>query len=274
MTSFLFWNVLGKDLRTLITRAVVERDVDILLLAESGTSDADMIAALNTAPGQDYAALSYVSDKVRLFTRIPAAAWQRRQTDALTARMAIWSVRVGKHPGGILLAIAHFLSKTHASDDDQGLLAAELAKEICRIETSAGHERTVVVGDLNMNPFEVGMTGANALHAVMTRAIAERGQRVVQGTPYRFFYNPMWGSFGDRTDGPPGTYYHRSARVAELFWHMFDQVLLRPALMHFLHDLAILAEIDGEPLVTHPAGLPREGVYSDHLPLAFRLQLD
>jgi hypothetical protein len=125
-----------------------------------------------------------------------------------------------------------------------------------------------------MNPFEDGITGALALHAVMTRTLAERVERVVQGTRYRFFYNPMWGCFGDRTVGPPGTYYHRSATVIELFWHMFDQVLLRPVLMDLLHDLVILDNIGSESLLTKPSGRPSLTVGSDHLPLTFRLQLD
>jgi exonuclease III len=272
MTSFLFWNVMKKDLRTLITGAVVERDVDILLLAECGVSDGDMTASLKAATNRDYSALSFDTDKVRVFTRLPVTQWKRRQRDAL-ARMVIWSIAVGRHPG-ILLAAVHFVSKNNTSPSEQAMLAAELAKEIKRVEESVGHERTIVVGDLNMNPYEEGVTAAIALHAVMTRKIAERVERVVQGTRYRFFYNPMWSLFGDRTDGPPGTYYHRSARVAEQFWHMLDQVLLRPDLMDLLDDLAILDSVRGESLLTQGAGLPDKVAYSDHLPLAFRLNLD
>ena len=83
MTSFLFWNVLNRDLRALVARAAAERDVDILLLAESGVIDGDMVAALKKVTGRDYSALSYDTDKVRVFTRLPAASWVRRQTDAL-----------------------------------------------------------------------------------------------------------------------------------------------------------------------------------------------
>jgi hypothetical protein len=122
-----------------------------------------------------------------------------------------------------------------------------------------------------MNPFDEGVIGAPALHAVMTRKLAERKERRVVGTSYRFLYNPMWGFFGDRTIGPPGTYYHRAATVGDLFWHMFDQVLLRPSLMYLLRDLVILDQIDGESLLSHPVGLPRDAACSDHLPLAFRL---
>lgn len=236
MTSFLFWNVMNKDLRDLVARAAAERDVDILLLAESGVTDADMAAALKKITGHDYAALSYSNDKVRLFSRFEITRWTRRQTDALSARMAIWSISVGRQPG-ILLTSMHFVSKNNSSAGEQALLAAELAKEIRRVEDGVGHERTIVVGDLNMNPFEDGITSASALHAVMTMQLARRVDRVVQGSRYRFFYNPMWGFFGDRTAGPPGTYYHRSAAITELFWHMFDQVLVRPTLMESLHDL-------------------------------------
>ena len=187
--------------------------------------------------------------------------------------MAIWSVKAGKPPG-ILLAAAHFVGKSHQGPDEQGLLAAELAKEITRVEDAVGHERTVLVGDLNMNPFEVGVTGAPALHAVMTRQLAARSERTVEGKAYRFFYNPMWGFFGDRTEVPPGTYYHRSASAGDIFWHMIDQVLVRPGLMDNLHDLEIVDRIGEETLLSQSGGLPRVGTFSDHLPLAFRLELD
>lgn len=188
-------------------------------------------------------------------------------------RMAIWSIKIGQPPG-ILLAVAHFVGKNYLSSAEQGMLAQEMAKEINRIEETVGHERTLVVGDFNMNPFEDGLTSATSLHAVMTRKIAQKKQRVFQGNSYRYFYNPMWGLFGDRPDRPPGTYYHSSAGLAELFWHMIDQVLLRPDLMEFLDDLAILDRIDGETLLTEQAGVPQQTTYSDHLPLAFRLNLD
>jgi len=44
-----------------------------------------------------------------------------------------------------------------------------LADEIRREELGIGHERTVLMGDFNMNPFEIGMISATGLHAVMDR---------------------------------------------------------------------------------------------------------
>ncbi len=273
MTSFLFWNIMRKDLRALVAAAVVERDVDILMLAESGTSDAEVSAALKTSTGRDYAALSQESDKVRLFTRLTNAKWIRRQQDPTNARSTVWSAEIGRPPG-IILATAHLVSKSHETIFGQAHLAAEISTEIFRLEDYLGHQRTLFVGDLNMNPFDDGVISSHALHAVMTRQLAQREDRIVQGKSRRFFYNPMWGFFGDRTGGPAGTYYHRSATDAELFWHMLDQVLLRPALMDSLHDLAILDCIGGQSLLTAPTGRPDTMIASDHLPLAFRLNLE
>jgi hypothetical protein len=79
-----------------------------------------------------------------------------------------------------------------------------------------------------MNPFEDGIVAANGLNAVMSRDVAARESRRVQRKDYTFFYNPMWGHFGDATDGPSGTFYRGSSEQVEYFWHMFDQVLIRP----------------------------------------------
>ncbi len=271
--SFLFWNTMRRDLRPLICRAVVEYEVDVLLLAEVGATDAEMLDSLLKVTTQNFVSLASEADKVRIFTRLPEALWTRRQTDALSARMSIWSIEIGQPPG-VLLAVAHFVSRLHSSTDDQSLLATELAKEIDRVEQFVGHERTLIVGDLNMNPFEAGMIGAPALHGVMTKRLAESRDRTVLGKKYRFFYNPMWGQFGDRTDGPPGTYFYRSGHASELFWHTFDQVLLRPDLMNSVVSLKVLDRIENEALLATKSGQPISGEYSDHLPVTFTLMLE
>jgi hypothetical protein len=57
---------------------------------------------------------------------------------------------------------------------EQTLNAVRVSKVICGAEDSVGHEKTLVIGDLNMNPFEDGMVAASGMHAVMDRTIALR----------------------------------------------------------------------------------------------------
>src|SRR4029077_188153 len=116
-------------------------------------------------------------------------------------------------------------SKLFRSSASQAHAVTGLRYLIEQAEQQVGHGRTVLVGDWNMNPFEEGMISAAGLHGVMTRDLAIQGSRIVDRETYRFFYNPMWGRFGDTTPGPPGTYYHRSSEHIAYFWHLFDQVL-------------------------------------------------
>lgn len=149
-----------------------------------------------------------------------------------------------------------------------------MANEIRKIEEKVGHSRTVLVGDLNMNPFQGGVIAANGLHAVMDRTIALRRSRTVQARRYPFFYNPMWGLFGDATAGPPGTHFYENASHDMLFWNMYDQVLIRPDLLPYFHneELKILTEDDTVSFLTH-RGLPDASGVSDHLPILFKLHL-
>jgi hypothetical protein len=146
----------------------------------------------------------------------------------------------------------------------------QLTADIQMFEQREGHSHTIVVGDLNVNPFEAPVASAGGLHGVMDSRVAEREVREIRGRVYPMFYNPMWGFLGDRTPGPPGTYYRSSSESVNYFWNTYDQVLVRPALMTHLSDVRILDSDGTESLLT-PHGVPDDVSGSDHLPILFRL---
>jgi hypothetical protein len=82
----------------------------------------------------------------------------------------------------------------------------------------------------------------------------------------------MWGCFGDRTPGPAGTFFYPASSPRGYYWNVFDQVLLRPALMDALNELRILDE-DGQDSLLTNRGHPRASDLSDHLPVLFRLDV-
>lgn len=174
--SFFFWNVMRKNLGYVLSDLVNDHPVNVLLIAESLVDDQDILNIINRNLTETYHAISGVDDKVRIFTTLPLNFWEKRQSDPLNARMAIWSIRIPNTPE-FLLAVAHFVSKRSEDSDGQLMLAQELSKEIQRVEQSVGHQRTLIVGDLNMNPFDPGVTGAAALHGVMTKHIALKRTR-------------------------------------------------------------------------------------------------
>jgi hypothetical protein len=174
----------------------------------------------------------------------------------------------------ILLVVTHFPSKLYWSGESQSQECTRLAEAVHRREGRLGHSRTVLVGDLNMNPFEAGVVSCQGLHATMARQVAQRQDRTVRGQDYPFFYNPMWGHFGDALDGPPGTYYDARGEAVCYFWNVFDQVLIRPALLDaFQMDTLKILDSDGAESLLTARGLPDQSAASDHLPIVFGLDV-
>jgi len=209
-------------------------------------------------------------ERVEVFTRFPSgSADPVYETDRLTIRHL-------RPPGltDVLLAVVHFPSKRHWDDASQMLECVPLSQAIRFQEQRMGHSRSVLVGDLNMSPFENGVVSAPGLHGVMSRRIAAKGSRRVGSHDYPFFYNPMWNLMGDEPPGPPGTYYYAAGIPRAFFWHMFDQVLVRPELLDSFdaRNLQVLESVDHTPLL-NAAGLPDTERASDHLPLLFQLDL-
>ncbi len=73
--------------------------------------------------------------------------------------------------------MVHFGSKLHKSDASQTLAAPVFSQLVKNLEKKTKHDRTIIVGDFNMNPFEDGIVGAEGLNAAMTRWVAEKEDR-------------------------------------------------------------------------------------------------
>ncbi|WP_211204018.1 hypothetical protein [Chloroherpeton thalassium] len=110
---------------------------------------------------------------------------------------------------------------------------------------------------------------------MMTRKLVEKEKRIVQGKTYPYFYNPMWGHFGESLPTPSGTHYHARSEQVVFFWNMYDQVLIRPALFPYFDskDLLILTS-DGKNSLLTSTGTPDIQNGSDHLPILFKLNIE
>ncbi len=127
-----------------------------------------------------------------------------------------------------------------------------------------------------MNPYEDGVVTTRGLHAVMTKEIASRPARKVKFESNLYFYNPMWSHFGERNEGHAGTYYYASPKARADFWNIYDQVLLRAALLPYFRneDLQILhRDVDANVSFLTPEGYPDNEAVSDHLPILFCLHI-
>jgi hypothetical protein len=270
MTTFLFWNIRQKPLEAVIANLAHRQAVDVLMLAECAIAPGALLKTLNREGVAQFHLPDAAYRKLAVYTR-----FSRRYLVTVRhhPRYTIRRLKLPAYPD-ILLVVAHSPSKRNWTKESQAAECREMAAEIRSVEGQLGHTRTVLVGDLNMNPFEAGVVAANGLNAVMTRAIAQRRTRQVQSRRYPFFYNPMWGLFGDATAGPPGTYYYERSEHDLLFWNLFDQVLIRPDLFpYFRNEEVEILTGDGERSLLSAKGLPDTIAASDHLPILFKLNL-
>jgi hypothetical protein len=269
MPKFLFWNLNKKPLENTIVRLAAVHDVDVLMFAECGISPATLLTTLNTEGASDYHyAPCRECTKIHLYTRFSDRLLPiLLETDRLTIRR----MTLPNSPE-ILLAVVHVISKVHYSRESQEEESRELSRTIREAEDFAGHRRTVLCGDLNMNPFEYGVVGAGTLNAAMTKEIALRPARTIQNRSFRYFYNPMWAHFGDATGTPPGTLYYPKSDHLCYYWNMFDQVLLRPELLPMWNaETLTILKNDGEQVFLNDFGRITDDEMSDHLPIVFEL---
>lgn len=269
MTTFLFWNLNKSPLKELVAKLAHQHEVDILVLAECTVSIAELLTSLNEGRKNKYSFAASPSSRILVFSRFP----HNSITPLVdSGGVSIRRVRLPIGPELLLVAL-HLSSKLYQEGRDQALTSTRIARYIKEAESYVGHSRTIVLGDLNMNPFEEGIVGAEAFHAVMDRTVAMKISRKVEGESRDFFYNPMWGRLGDRPPGPAGTYYRYSSQQINYFWNTYDQVLLRPELLsHFDDDdLEIVTMADALSLLD-VNGIPDSNIASDHLPIKFTLR--
>jgi len=271
MPTFMFWNIAKNDVSEAIAAACIENEIDLLIMAECNIPEVKLLTKLNSGSSrQTYTEIHKGVSQLRMFTRLPESGVTAVYDDGRVAIRRI-APPVGRE---VLLVAAHLPSKLHTDKETQYLRVRGVRSEIDRAEKKAGHKNTIIIGDLNMNPFEEAIVAADGFHAVMDKSVAMKRARMVQGLEYDFFYNPMWSRLGDNSQGPSGTYYYNAAgALINYFWNTFDQVLIRPELIEFFDhsSLKVLTEIDGQSLIKKQS---IDSDFSDHLPLIVTIDVE
>lgn len=264
----LFWNTNGQDRRELLAEAVCSLGVDVIAVAEPGCESSLLAAEISSRNSAPFEVVESVTERLQVIAGPKARGLRERYAEP-GGKLVIHSL--GHGASEVLFAFAHLVSPVRWDSRDQAAQTQVLADDIRRFEENVGHRRTVLMGDLNLDPFDNAVVQAAGLHATMTKSSALRETRTVQSRPYPYFYNPMWGFFGDRTPGPPGTCsFPQNGHPLSYEWSIFDQVLIRPDMLEKFIDVEILANI-GPNSLCNGDGKPNSEVGSDHFPLILKL---
>lgn len=152
--------------------------------------------------------------------------------------------------------------------------ARHTVKEITGFENDVRSKRTIVCGDFNMDPYEQAMLEHDGFNAMQTSSIAMKRRRNVEDDSFEMFYNPMWGLYGDlHGQDVSGTYYYAPGQPIQQYWHIIDQVIMRPDVIPVFDksQLKIVAKGCNYNLLNRNDSISTQ--YSDHLPIKFNLNI-
>lgn len=278
MIKVMFWNINHRDVKFAPTLNSIAIDVDILLLAESNITDAQ----IKTRLGLERVPLKSDFDEIdltpKLYTKLPLSKIQHYSSSP-SKRLVFYTLTTKEH-GEIIIGGIHFPSKATYNGETQLSYANNYAKWVCDIEKLRNHQKTILFGDFNMNPFEPGMIEPQAFNATLSYDIAKSGLRTSHFDKFHYFYNPMWNWLGDRehhSGNPklPGTFYYKTTSdVTQIYWNVFDKVIIRPSIIDVLDYTSIKVEeaIPRLKLVNQNSRIKPDD-FTDHLPLTFNLNI-
>ncbi|MBQ7113679.1 MAG: endonuclease/exonuclease/phosphatase [Clostridia bacterium] len=259
----LFWNThKNNNINSVLLDVIVENEISMVVLAEY-TANADQLIAL-------------LSDKGILMRRYMATG-----CDRITVLGSVLNVEPGPQSKYAsmqvinkidILCCVHLPSQIYSQGAGmRRVVIGRIISDINQLEAALNTENTIVVGDFNVNPFDEGCIDADMFHGIPTYSVASRKSRVVGDEEFKMFYNPMWNFLGDFKQ-PYGTHFYSGNQIGNVFWNIYDQVLIRPVLYdRFTKDqLKIITETQSHSFLTDK-GYPNEDI-SDHFPIVFEIK--
>jgi len=268
--KIVFWNINKNDLAEELNLLAQEVNPDILFIAECQMSVSDILLALNNKKVNYFFNIDPVCSKILMFSKFHDKFVKPVKSNL---RYTVRYIKVPTYVNFNLMCL-HYQSKVNWDFADQAAHSVEISSIISDFERKTKLTNTLVIGDFNMNPFDFGMVQTTGLHSVMSKEIALKESRIVDGNEYPFFYNPMWSFYGDHGKGiVNGTIYNTLSKPINYFWNIFDQVLIRPNLIQYFDEdqLEILNNFGTSFSLLKSSNIINDSI-SDHLPISLTLK--
>lgn len=261
-----FWNVYkNQKIDPFLKSFVFEYGIDVLILAEYDGNINSFCQDVNSF-SSNFTTLNCLG-----CDKICGIANKKYHQELLFAHTRYSILKLETSYFQLLLCMIHAESNLNASDYDRNTFFYLFRNDILSCEDKSKTNNTIIIGDLNSNPFDSSVIGISSLHGIPFKEEAKKETRVFQGKNYGMFYNPMW-RFLTAPSPPYGTYYLNNSRPINYFWNVFDQVLIRPVLLPAFDEdsLQIVQTINNQSLLKNGYAPNKE--ISDHLPILFVIQ--
>ena len=250
------------NINNCLLEIAVDKKCDIIVLAEYNDDIKDLYSLLNNNSVEKYNIIPEMGGCERIKGLINI----KYEVVNLYEHSRYKIVMIETYLNKLVLGMFHNVSKIHHLNEDQAYILKDFNDNLCKEENKYNTNNTLLIGDFNINPFESSCISADTLHAIPFIEEAKKFTRFVQGKEFKMFYNPSWKLYGSRNI-PYTTYYYNNSSILNYYWHIYDQIIIRPQLINaFIDDsLTIIAETKQHKLMNK--NIPDKNNYSDHLPL-------
>lgn len=264
------------ELTPAITDLIRDNELDLMCFAELGNNNEEIesfLREISISLGENWARPAPSPSGVGRVDAITRLA--SNQVSRLAIEAHYTNFKVSFNNLEFVLVVAHLPSRHHIDKQDLNLIARRVSQSIRSDVANSQISGYAVIGDLNLNPYDDAITGADGFNSTMDRSVALRESRTVASVVYAYTYNPTWSQFGDFNRTSPGSYFHQTPNATEQHWHTLDQLLLSPELINaFVESSFCRPTLLGTVslLRTNRTGNTRlDEQFSDHLPLIFSL---
>jgi hypothetical protein len=257
----LFWNIQKKPLVTEVCDVIEESRCTIAGFAEMEENIIDeVIATLDQVYGlKFFRCMNPGCEKIVIIIKDNTYKVSLRNQNK---DFSILSFEVGDR--SYILGFVHLPSKLHRGMDQMRRACERLRMQVEIEEDELGIAEAILIGDFNLDPFEMAMISFSGLAATNGVACSQRMEITRDGEANRLFYNPMWTLYSEHKLTPGSHRYIRSGEDV-VSWHFLDQVIIRPSLIESFSfsSLNLIKKTRKYRLVSDNA-IPN---LSDHLPL-------
>lgn len=259
----MFWNTHNNTkINELLCDLIIENDINIVVLAEYKADISELIQALY--------------QEGRIMTEYCTIGCKR-----ITIIGDIKNVKSCYHSNyssmqlinnDFILCCVHLSSQIFSGNDElREVEASRIIREINSLEETNNTKNTIVVGDFNVDPFDKLMIKPFYFYGQPIYDVSAKEAHKIVEESYYMFYNPMWNMLGD-FNRPYGTCYADSNQAVGIYWHIFDQVIIRPNLRErFISNSLKILEASREINLLNDKGVPDKSI-SDHLPIVFEIK--
>src|SRR3954452_3877359 len=174
MAAFLLWNVQRKPLDGFVQSLVRQLRIDVVLLVEYAFGASQLPSLLLN----DGLFKRKSPKRFGVFSRANHGLMPTRHRLGARARLWRWTPPSGQEG---IIAFLHGFDRRNYDDSTRRVFFHRVAETVRRYEESGGHQRTILAGDFNAQPYESAMTDSDGLHAIGVRALQNRSTRIIRG---------------------------------------------------------------------------------------------